>query len=33
MEELKANRLMTHDEAQAKAALAAGFQVLRPGRN
>ena len=33
MEELKVARLMTHDEAQAKAALDAGFHVLRPGRS
>jgi len=32
MEELKVSRLMTHDEGQAKAALEAGFQVVRPGR-
>jgi hypothetical protein len=32
MEELKVSRLMTHDEGQAKAALEAGFEVLRPGR-
>ncbi len=32
MEELKVARLMTHDEGQAKAATAAGFQVVRPGR-
>jgi len=31
MEELKVLRLMTHDEAQAKAAIEAGFRVLRPG--
>jgi predicted nucleic acid-binding protein len=31
MEELKTTRLMTHDEAQAKAALEAGFQIVRPG--
>jgi hypothetical protein len=33
MEELKVSRLMTHDEGQAKAAMAAGFQVVRPGRD
>ncbi len=32
MEELKISRLMTHDEGQAKAAIEAGFDVLRPGR-
>ena len=32
MEELEISRLMTHDEAQAKAALEAGFEVVRPGR-
>ena len=32
MEELKISRLMTHDERQAKAALTAGFEVVRPGR-
>ena len=32
MEALNVSRLMTHDEAQAKAAAAAGFAVLRPGR-
>ena len=32
MEELKVSRLMTHDEGQAKAALEAGFEVIRPGR-
>lgn len=32
MEELRLSRLMTHDEAQAKAACEAGFQVIRPGR-
>ena len=32
MEELKVSRLMTHDEGQAKAALEAGFEVVRPGR-
>ena len=32
MEELKVSRLMTHDEAQAKAAIEAGFEVVRPGR-
>ena len=33
MEELKISRLMTHDEGQAKAAMAAGFEVVRPGRD
>jgi len=33
MEELKVSRLMTHDEGQAKAALEAGFEVVRPGRD
>jgi hypothetical protein len=32
MEELAISRLMTHDDGQAKAALEAGFEVLRPGR-
>jgi predicted nucleic acid-binding protein len=32
MEELNLRRLMTHDEAQARAAEAAGFAVVRPGR-
>jgi uncharacterized protein with PIN domain len=32
MEELKLSRLMTHDEVQAKAAIEAGFEVVRPGR-
>jgi predicted nucleic acid-binding protein len=32
MEELKVSRLMTHDEGQAKAAIEAGFEVIRPGR-
>jgi len=31
MEKLGITRLMTHDHRQAKAALAAGFEVLRPG--
>ncbi len=31
MEELKVLRLMTHDEGQAKAAVEAGFKVIRPG--
>jgi predicted nucleic acid-binding protein len=31
MESLGATRLMTHDEAQAKAATELGFQVMRPG--
>ena len=33
MEELKVSRLMTHDEGQAKAAIEAGFEVVRPGRD
>lgn len=33
MEELKIARLMTHDEGQAKAAIEAGFEVIRPGRD
>ena len=33
MEELNISRLMTHDENQAKAAIEAGFQVVRPGRD
>jgi predicted nucleic acid-binding protein len=33
MEELKIGRLMTHDEGQAKAAIDAGFEVVRPGRD
>jgi predicted nucleic acid-binding protein len=33
MEELKVSRLMTHDESQAKSAMEAGFQVIRPGRD
>jgi len=33
MEELKISRLMTHDERQAKAAQAARFAVVRPGRD
>ena len=32
MEELRVSRLMTHDEGQAKAAIEAGFTVVRPGR-
>ena len=32
MEELAISRLMTHDECQAKAAIEAGFEVVRPGR-
>jgi predicted nucleic acid-binding protein len=32
MEELNVSRLMTHDERQAKAAIEAGFEVVRPGR-
>ena len=33
MEELTLTRLMTHDDRQAKAASAAGFDVVRPGRD
>jgi predicted nucleic acid-binding protein len=33
MEELEITRLMTNDERQAKAAGAAGFEVVRPGRD
>ena len=33
MEELKVPRLMTHDEGQARAAIEAGFKVIRPGRD
>ena len=33
MEELKVSRLMTHDEGQAKAAIEAGVEVVRPGRD
>jgi uncharacterized protein with PIN domain len=33
MEELEFTRLMTHDRAQAAAALDAGFQVIQPGRS
>jgi predicted nucleic acid-binding protein len=33
MEELNITRLMTHDEGQARVAAAAGFKVVRPGRN
>ncbi len=32
MEALNVSRIMTHDEAQAKAATETGFAVLRPGR-
>lgn len=32
MEELKVTRLMTHDDAQARAATAMGFEVTKPGR-
>lgn len=32
-EELKLSRLMTHDEKQAQAAIEAGFEVVRPGRD
>jgi predicted nucleic acid-binding protein len=33
MDELEVSRLMTHDESQAKAAIEAGFEVVRPGRD
>lgn len=33
MEALGVSRLLTHDERQAKAASAAGIQVVRPGRD
>jgi predicted nucleic acid-binding protein len=33
MKELKVSRLITHDEGQAKAAIEAGFEVVRPGRD
>lgn len=33
MEELKVSRLMTHDEGQAKVAIGAGFEIVRPGRD
>jgi hypothetical protein len=33
MEALNISRLMTQDENQAKAAMEAGFQVVRPGRD
>lgn len=33
MEELSISRLMTHDEGQAKAAIEAGFKVVRPGHS
>lgn len=33
MEELKVTRLMTHDEGQARAAVQAGFEIVRPGRD
>jgi len=33
MEELEILRLMTHDDRQAKSAIAAGFEVVRPGRD
>ena len=33
MEELRVSRLMTHDEGQARAAIEAGFEVVRPGRD
>lgn len=33
MEELKVSRLMTNDGRQAKAAIEAGFEVVRPGRD
>src|SRR5262249_51144130 len=32
MEELDLSRLMTHDEAQARAARTLGFEVIMPGR-
>jgi len=32
MEELNLTRLMTHDDRQARAAVQAGFEVVRPGR-
>ncbi len=31
MEELRISRLMTHDQAQGRAAIEAGFEVIRPG--
>lgn len=33
MEELKVRRLMTHDHAQAAAAVAMGFDVIQPAKN
>lgn len=33
MEELEVARLMTNDDHQAKAATAAGFEIIRPGRD
>ena len=33
MEELEVSRLMTHDDRQARAAQAAGFSVVMPGRD
>lgn len=33
MEELEISRLMTHDGGHAKAAIEAGFEVIRPGRD
>jgi len=33
MEQLGISRLMTHDEGQAKAAFAAGFEVIRTGQD
>ena len=33
MEELRLTRLMTHDHRQAKAAIEAGFEVVRHGRD
>ena len=33
MAELKVSRLMTHDEGQANAAIEAGFEVVRRGRD
>jgi hypothetical protein len=33
MEELKVRRLMTQDAGLAKAAIEAGFEVVRPGQH
>jgi len=33
MEELGVTRLMTHDGRQAEAAIEAGFEIIRPGRD